>query len=299
VKEKKLPFLSLVDEKDRKKIRMPGWCTYTTSFDASPEMEVICGGSNSKSPTAGAVWRQGNLLHFGFEPDPSQLNATGRALLVNAIVYASRFAGDRPLFKTVSPFKKGGSGRTRVPITPVFVARWRERFQLGYLAHWFVPALIETMPKDSAEAFWTWFDEKRAYLRPTASGKLDFDRDAVALGAAPAADGFFEKALAALAQGGETAERARRLLVRYAPDGAPPGGTSADWHTWWKENGPYLFFCSPEGFRWHLDAFARNRGLPSRECRGPARAAPLRFRPPRREGHANRPSDADKRPEKE
>lgn len=295
--EKKLPFLRLVDENGRKKIRMPGWCTYTSYFNESPEMEVICGGSNSKSPTAGAVWRQGNLLHFGFEPDPSQLNAAGRALLVNVIVYATRFAGDRPLFKTVSPFKKGGSGRTRVPITPVFVARWRERFKLGHLEHWFVPTLIETMPRDSAEAFWTWFDAKRAYLRPTASGKLDFDPDAVALGAAPASDGFFEKALAGLARGGETADRARRLLARYAPDGAPTGGTSADWHTWWKENGPYLFFSSTEGFRWHLDAFARTRGLPSRECRGPARAAPLRLRPPGRERPENRPTGADRRPQ--
>ena len=32
-------------------------------------------------------WRQGNLLHFGFEQSPAELNQNGRALLVNAIVY--------------------------------------------------------------------------------------------------------------------------------------------------------------------------------------------------------------------
>src|SRR5690349_8839848 len=63
---------------------MPGWCTGGGEI-VGPELEWICGGINSKQPSHASIWRQGNLLHFGFEPQPSQLNATGQALLRNAI----------------------------------------------------------------------------------------------------------------------------------------------------------------------------------------------------------------------
>ena len=63
-----------------------GWCSYYYEFADVPEAEYFCGGINEKTPRASAVWRQGNLLHFGFEQSPVELNATGRALLVNAIV---------------------------------------------------------------------------------------------------------------------------------------------------------------------------------------------------------------------
>jgi hypothetical protein len=44
----------------------PGWCTYADALD-SPETEILCGGINHKTPTAAAIWRQGHLLHFGFD----------------------------------------------------------------------------------------------------------------------------------------------------------------------------------------------------------------------------------------
>src|SRR5262245_47582165 len=53
----------------------PGWCTGRFGRDG-PEFETMCGGVNTKQSTHAAVWRQGNLLHFGFEPAPSRLNAT-------------------------------------------------------------------------------------------------------------------------------------------------------------------------------------------------------------------------------
>ena len=65
---------------------------------------MICGGVNSKTPLAGAVWRQGHLLHFGFEQSPAEMNRRGRALLVNAICYISP--------RAIEAWKKPGSGES-------------------------------------------------------------------------------------------------------------------------------------------------------------------------------------------
>ena len=54
-----------------------GWCTYKNTLDDGPDVEWILGGTNSKHPEAAGIWRQGNLLHFGFEPAPDALNANG------------------------------------------------------------------------------------------------------------------------------------------------------------------------------------------------------------------------------
>jgi len=64
---------------------------------------VFCGGEK-KAATAAAVWRQGNLLHFGFEQSPDELNAIGRRLLLNSIAYISRFTEDKPIAITPSVF---------------------------------------------------------------------------------------------------------------------------------------------------------------------------------------------------
>ena len=69
-----------------------------------PEVEVFSGGINEQTPRSAAFWRQGNLLHFGFEQSPAQMNNTGRAMLVNAIVYISHFTEDRPIDITPSVF---------------------------------------------------------------------------------------------------------------------------------------------------------------------------------------------------
>src|SRR5207249_4750872 len=82
--------------KDIKAKHFPGWCTYSEAFD-SPEMEVLCGGVNQKTTRAGAIWRQGNLLHFGFDLSPEEMNDRGQAMLVNGIVYIARFTEDRPI----------------------------------------------------------------------------------------------------------------------------------------------------------------------------------------------------------
>ena len=54
VKDPTIEVIPLV--RDPKATHPPGWCTYSDALD-SPETEVICGGVNSKTATAAAVWR--------------------------------------------------------------------------------------------------------------------------------------------------------------------------------------------------------------------------------------------------
>src|SRR5690349_22923408 len=81
-----------------------GWCTYSDGFDENPDIEIMCGGENEKTARAVAIWRQGNLLHFGFEQSPAEMNETGQKLLLNAIAYISHFSEDRPIAVTPSVF---------------------------------------------------------------------------------------------------------------------------------------------------------------------------------------------------
>src|SRR5687768_15963590 len=97
-----VPMLPLVDDHSKK--WRDGWCTYNDHFEKNPDIEVMCGGENEKTPRAVAIWRQGNLLHFGFEQSPAEMNETGRRLLLNSIAYISRFIEDRPIAVTPSVF---------------------------------------------------------------------------------------------------------------------------------------------------------------------------------------------------
>jgi hypothetical protein len=252
---------------DVKRHEEPGWCTYTDWFD-SPEVEVLCGGLNSKTPTAAAIWRQGNLLHFGFEPSPAALNAVGRALLVNAVVYISRFTEDRPIVRTPSPFE-GIEPISRAGPDNLFR---RPNPSPDYLTYYFSPeARAAGNAKDWA-AFKKWYRENRSVLRADPkTGKLVLDQEAKALGVAADTAEFFTKTAAELRSGGKAAERACRLLRRYAPDG-PTARNVGAWNTWWAQNRPYLFFSDSGGYRWYVDPLAKKRNVPTAQLRGETRA---------------------------
>src|SRR5262245_51318456 len=102
VTNKTVRMLPLVRE--QKRDWRPGWCTYPDGFDLNPDIELFCGGENEKMAGAAACWRQGNLLHFGFEQSPSEMSEAGQRLLLNCIAYISRFTEDRPIAVTSSVF---------------------------------------------------------------------------------------------------------------------------------------------------------------------------------------------------
>jgi hypothetical protein len=246
----------------------PGWCTYNSTLLDFPEAEVCCGGINSKTPKAAAVWRQGNLLHFGFEPSAADLNETGQALLVNAVVYISRFRDDRPIALTPSPF----AGVSWYPRSGIDGRLGHKDAGASYWEHYFAKDAVAGVNTKDPDACRAWYKKVRGFLHAAKDGKLTIDPEAQAFGVSPNTPEFFEKACAAQREGGEAAARARRLLGRYAPEGPGPDASAEAWREWSQKNRAYLFFSDMGGYRWYVDPLAQKRGVPTAELRGPARA---------------------------
>lgn len=243
-----------------------GWCTYVYKYAESPEVEVICGGVNSKTAKAAAVWRQGNLLHFGFEQSPSELNATGQALLINAISFIAHFTEDRPIARTPSPFA-GVAPADRGALARAFV---QTNYPLKHLEYILSKPVYEALEPFDDDGRRQWCDEFVPYLHADEEGKLAVDEEAKEFGTPPNWDTFLENAIAELRRSNNA--RVRRLLARYAPDGPGADAAAGAWQSWWQENKPYLFFSDGGGYQWYLDPLAKRRSIPTAELRGPARA---------------------------
>ncbi|MCI0541082.1 MAG: hypothetical protein L0Z50_38255 [Verrucomicrobiales bacterium] len=266
VKSATVPMLPLVDDHSRQ--WAPGWTTYTDHFENNPDIEVFCGGENEKYATAAAVWRQGNLLHFGFEQTPTELNENGRRLLLNAIAYISRFTEDKPLAVTPSVF----AGPAALPRTYID-RRILGKSDLKELEWMLVPELYARISGMRREEMRSWHKENRSYLHPsnTAEKRLEIDQAALALKAHIDELVFFRQCIDNLA--GEKADTARKLLKRYAPAGTENLQSRSDWQSWFAENEAYLFFSDQADYRWYIDALAKKRNIPSAQLRGPARAS--------------------------
>src|SRR5437867_823335 len=215
----------------------PGWCTYPDGFDENPDIEVICGGENEKMARATACWRQGNLLHFGFEQSPMEMNETGQRLLLNCIAYISRFTEDRPIAVTQSVF----AGPVAFP--RAYLDRRLGQYGDPGDGAWLLNNhLIDELKGRNREDVRKWYAEYRPYLHPGADLKLEVDAEACTLGAPIDRVEFFDKAIAALRKGGSQAKIATRLLARYAPAHIAKIDSPVAWEQWYNENGPYLFF---------------------------------------------------------
>ena len=244
----------------------PGWCTYPWGFE-SPEVEVFCGGQNDKTVTAAAVWRQGFLVHFGFEQGPRQLNAAGHDLLLRTIVYASRCGGDRPVTRLVSPFR--GGKRALMP---------REKARSGLAGKdaagaWFAAALADELLAVDGEVRQQRFTALLPFLVPDGDQKLEVDATLRAFGVGNRDVAFFARCEQALAAGGEDADRARLLLSRYVPDGPGATAVAAAWTKWIAEHRDYVYFSDVGGYRWFVDPLAKAREVPTAQLRGAKRVA--------------------------
>jgi hypothetical protein len=246
----------------------PGWCTYTFEFAQAPELEVLSGGVNHKSIQAGAIWRQGNLLHFGFDLSPAEMSDVGQALLVDSIAYIARFTEDRPIVHTPCVFVQG----KRLIDRDVIARRLKNpQADLSALEYYLTPETWQILKKKSQPEVEAWFKQCRDYLLANQDGKLEVDGDAQEFGAAPASLAFLEKAVDEL-QNPDQIQRARQLLGRYVPEGPSSDAPITKWRTWLDENKAYLFYSDMGGYRWYIDSLARKRKIPSKELHGPARA---------------------------
>jgi hypothetical protein len=267
IREKTIGVLQLAREP--KKRRAPGWCTYTYEHEQAPELEVLCGGINSKTPRAGAVWRQGFLLHFGFDLAPAEMNESGQALLVNSIAYVARFTEDRPLVRTPCIFVQN----VRIFDRDVVARRLKGSSgeDLKALEYYLAPGTYKELAGKSREQIRDWFTGARDYLNAGAGKGLAVDEEARSFGVPPAGPDFLLKTSAALSEPRKSS-LARKLLARYCPDGPGVDASPQKWRDWATENRQYLFFSDTGGYRWYLDPLAKRRGVPTAKLRGPARA---------------------------
>ena len=246
-----------------------GWCTYTYAIHGCPELEVFCGGVNDKTPRAGAVWRQGHLLHFGFEPPPSAFNENGKAMLTNCIAYISRFTEDRPIIKTPSPFQSDIRYFDRGVLTRI-AEKGEESF--SRLRYYTTEQTYADLRNVDVASLMKWIEKNSPYLYPGKAGKLRIDEEAITFGAAPASFQFLATAIQRLDQEDEL-QLAVKLLDRYVPDGPADRSNSESWRQWHAANKEYLFFSESGGYRWYIDPLAKKRKLPTRSLRGAKRAS--------------------------
>lgn len=246
---------------------MAGWCTYASHLEGAPDVEVMCGGWNAKKPSAAGIWRQGNLLHFGFQPAPEHLNAAGRALLANSIHYISRFTQDRPIGETVSVF----SDRTR-PEQRRYLTSTMSRENVSTKAvadRFFSGVLRDTIAAMEAVELAQWLGDNLAYLVPGDDGKFVRADDLAKLEidiTAPTALDALESAL-----DGDRSDLAIAALARHV-DAGPEKGDVGAWEAFLESESPHLFFSEVAGYRFLVDPLAKARGVPSESLRGPARA---------------------------
>ena len=163
----------------------------------APEVEVFCGGVNTKTSSAVAVWRQGNLLHFGFDASPAELNSAGKALLINSIAYITRFRADRPILEAEPPSAKHPI-LTRATMVRIIARNSSEEWD--YLKANFDPTVLTTAGIKQLPAFARWYPSVRDFLVPSADGLMTVDTDAQALYLKPGRPEFFPRAIALLAR---------------------------------------------------------------------------------------------------
>jgi hypothetical protein len=245
-----------------------GWCAYPDGFENNPDIEVFCGGENEKMDRAAACWRQGNLLHFGFEQSPAEMNEAGQRLLLNCVAYISRFTEDRPIAVTPSVF----AGAVALP-RAYLDRRLRDKGDATEIDWIAGKGILDSLKGKTPEEIRTWYAENRGFLHPGWDAKLEVDKQARALGAAVDTLEFFDRGIEAVRKGGDEARRSFRLLSDYAPDQAPKKPDVSSWETWLSENRSYLFFSDQGDYAWYVDPLAKKRGVPTQQLRGPGRAS--------------------------
>ncbi len=268
IKEPEIMVLPLVADRGRQ--WSAGWCTHARDFGVYPDVEFLSGGVNHQTPTSAGLWRQGNLLHFGFEQSPAEMNDSGKLLLLNAIAYISHFTDDRPIAITPSPFA-GPVARGRSTL-----ARWLRdsHYPIDSCKSLLAPETWKMVSKrPDREAMAKWADENARFLHPNRDQLLEIDDDLLSSGVSFDQPEFFDKVLADLrSEDRALVGRARRLLERYVPIG-PSAGDSNAWASWWQENQPFAFGSDAGDYRWYIDPLAKKRGVPITVMRGPNRAS--------------------------
>jgi hypothetical protein len=253
-------------------------------FEDSPEAEYISSGVCQKTLDAVAIGRHGNFLHWGFAASPAYMTPEAHAVLANAIVYISRFAGQgviarkyedriatRDYLKELKYLATRESYEARMKSDEKFyrqkeeaIPKLKERVAKGEKLSAGDMALlsmrrptvtfedyVKRYQKNFFDLFGTdsdayarFYDENRDYFYSYGSYHFEIDEDVKSLGI-PNNDLRLLDAAINLWETGKDAEKARRILARYTlVDFATPG----EWRAWYDVNKSRLFFTESGGW---------------------------------------------------
>ncbi|NUM52700.1 MAG: hypothetical protein HUU46_03560 [Candidatus Hydrogenedentes bacterium] len=247
-----------------------GWCTAPYQFEQAPDVEVMSGGINSKTPYHGALWRQGNLMHFGFHQTPPQLNDAGKALLINSIVYISGFTEDRPIAIASSIFKDDQAPQLRQRVASILRMPELDTKQCLEIFHESLSPALASMDKPALVA---WYEANRPFLYAEIDGHLALDNNAQELGVPIDSMEFIPRNIDAIKVGADGEQRARQLLAHYVHNALDASATAAQWASWWETNRDFVFFSDCGGYQWYIDSLASKRNVPTATLRGSLRAS--------------------------
>jgi hypothetical protein len=254
-----------------KEVDDTGWCVYLNALTHMPDIEWISGGVNHKTVHAGGIWRQGNLLHFGFQQSPDQMTALGRNLLANSIVYIADFHQDRPIARQCIGVQGEVFFPSRTGIPKWLRLRTKEGGYYEFATKLLMPTertLVEGLLHD-AQGFDRWVSDRVLYLEPhDLHTVLNVDEQLIKAQITYDSPEFLKLVQEILRS--DHSASARRLLANYLPD-CPASATPPEQAAWIEKNTPVLFAEDAGGYRWYVDPLALARGKSSAECRGPAR----------------------------
>ena len=218
-------------------------------FEDSPECERIAGGVNSKGPSAVAIGRQANMLHWGFYCAPDRMTESARSVFLNAIVYMRQFEGEQPLVPKWSMARgwKLQWLETWVAFSPAERAQTDKGLVAYYLKH--VPADLSAGEMDAATVR-AWWQTNQAYLVARKGGFIEVDADLVGLGVGNQDIALFT-ALADKLEAAPDDPTALRIAARYLP--AEVKATARAIREFHGQNEGHLFFSDVGGYRWFVD----------------------------------------------
>jgi len=248
-----------------------GWCSYLYAVSKMPDVEWISGGLNHVSITAAGIWRQGNLLHFGFQQSPDELNQLGRNLLANSIVYIADFHQDLP----IAHERVGAQGVTELYSRQGIARMIHRREHDGNIAH-YIMDMIAKGERERVLAFQhddvaieQWIRERLPYLSSLDDNAvLSVDEQLLQAHVTYDSPEFLTLSQELLRS--EHPELAKRLLAAYLPE-CPQTLSPADQAKWIQTHVHVLFADDLSSYRWYVDPLAIARGKSSAECHGPDR----------------------------
>jgi hypothetical protein len=207
-------------------------------FTDSPDAEIIAAGFNTgKEYGAVGIGRHGNILQWGFSCAPAKMTEPGRKLLVNCIVYASKFDGKKPLV-----YRQGSHRDNALRLAALITQIKDEKF----FERTFEPGLMEKY-KGNPDGLVKYYNDNYELIYRDKVFAVDGELESLGISSNRKVE-TLEKLVALLADKDKEAV-ARKLLGRYTEEAFAKQG---QWKKWLDENRERIYFSDTGGYKFRV-----------------------------------------------